>query len=161
MRQQFALHCYRTRKYATQVRKVSAHTHNWREKRAIWSDIALFFITGEYGKSGEISRKKGNMVRYGPQSHLGKRASKICGFILPLKCLIWIIIAIITMIFSSITMIITITTTATLSRCDILEIWNKTVGTNTWSGTVAILRSSNWLMHSEQGLLWHVVLFQA
>ena len=55
--------------YATQVRKFYAHSHNRQEKRGIWSDIAFFFSTGEYGISGEISRKKGNMVRYGPQSH--------------------------------------------------------------------------------------------
>ena len=55
--------------YATQVRKFCVHTPNRREKREICSDIALFYNTVEYGKSGKISRKKGNMVWYGPQSH--------------------------------------------------------------------------------------------
>ena len=81
-----------TRTTRLKCAKCSAHTRNRWEKRAIWSDIALFFSTVEYGKSGEIPRKKGNMVWYGRNHTKDKRASKIRVFILPLKCLIWIII---------------------------------------------------------------------
>ena len=71
--------------YATQVRKFSAHTRNRREKRGLWSDIELFLNMAKVAK-------KGNMVWYGRNHTIDKRTSKIRVFILPLKCLIWIII---------------------------------------------------------------------